>query len=787
VLQGHTAPVLNLRFAHSGYLLATSGWDDTTRLWDGVSGEALAVAPVAFKGGFAPDDRRLAFLAGDKVGVWDVDVALECRTLHPEMLGNRSEKQAAAWVLAADVSPDGKLVATGDGSGVHLWDADSGRELAQLQSGPCDTVLFHPDGKSLVITGDSGLDRWPIRPDLDGGAEGLRIGPPELMWATRVRPWPRATWLTDRRTLAVTDIENARVLLIDTSHPHPAWSRMTALDVGERRDMTTPAVSPDGRWLAVGGFKTSEIRIWDLRQRRLERFLRPKDPLGIVTFFVGFSPDGRWLVSCCRATGASNGYHFWRVGTWEQDFRIDQEHNGSAFYRPAFTSDGRLMALGIAPDQILLADGATGRELARLTTLQPMTPTPIVFTPDGTKLIAITNQRTVLVWDLRRIRDHLAQLGLDWDVPPYPAAPDSRNALESALPPRTVRVVGERLAPQARRAAEFAEMNRRLAANLDDAEALIHRGWLFIQQKKWPEAVADFEHRLRLLPGDCDATRLLAESYVETGQLAGALSAFSRLLQRTPEDYEARFQRGLVALALAQPALAADDFDRVLAHEPGRDGARYPRAQALSRLGRHREALADVDKLIPKDPNNDALYNLRGLVREALGDRERARADREKFVSLLPTNVDELNNRAWTLATGPVIERDLERAVAWARRAVALDPGSQRTLNTLGVALYRAGQYAEAISVLERNLAAGKGEFDAYDLFSLAMAHHQLGHRRQARDSYNRAVRRLEKQKSLPDSQTRELAAFRAEAEALLADSADDLPVDVFARPPEKP
>ena len=336
----------------------------------------------------------------------------------------------------------------------------------------------------------------------------------------------------------------------------------------------------------------------------------------------------------------------------------------------------------------------------------------------------------MLVWDLRRIRDQLAPMGLDWDAPPYPTAPDSRDAPGPVPPPRPVRVVGEVIEPQARRAAELAEMNRRLAAKPDDAEALIHRGWLFTQQKKWPEAIADLEHLLRLRPGDSDACWLLGEAYQETGNLAGALAAFSRLLERAPEDHEARFQRGLVALALAQPDLAADDFSRVLAAEPDLDRARYRRAQALIRLGRHREALADLDILIPKDPDDDALYDLRGIVREALGDHEQARADREKASSLLPKDPMALNDRAWTDATGPIAQRDPERAVALARRAVALAPGEQLTLNTLGVALYRAGQYAEAISVLERSLAAGKGEFDAFDLFFLAMAHHQLGHRR---------------------------------------------------------
>ena len=92
------------------------------------------------------------------------------------------------------------------------------------------------------------------------------------------------------------------------------------------------------------------------------------------------------------------------------------------------------MALGIAPDQVLLADAATGRELARLTTLQPVTPTPLAFSPDGTKLVARTDQKTVLVWDLRRIRDQLAPLGLDWDAPPYPTAPDCERRYRSDAP-----------------------------------------------------------------------------------------------------------------------------------------------------------------------------------------------------------------------------------------------------------------------------------------------------------------------------------------------------------------
>jgi serine/threonine protein kinase/WD40 repeat protein/tetratricopeptide (TPR) repeat protein len=780
VLQGHTSKITGAQFAHAGHLLATSSSDGTTRLWNGASGEPLAMAPGNLCGSFAPDDRRLAFVMTGQVGVWEVALAQECRTLHPGPPGDRFEMGENTGVTAADVSPDGRLVATADGGGVHLWEADTGHELAQLKAGNCDTVLFHPGGQRLISSSSSGLYSWPIRPDSDRGPEAICIGPPELLRECAGTLWTKATWMPDHRTLALLDNANARVLLIDSSHPRPPWSPATAFHSGENHRMTSVAVSPDGRWLAVGGWREDGIRVWDVRRRRLERILRPKEPKGDLSFFVGFSPDGRTLASSTGSPAAS--YHFWRVGTWDLVLCIDQERNGTAFYRPAFTSDGRLMALGIAPDQVLLADAAAGRELARLTTLQPVTPTPLAFSPDGTKLIAGTNQKTVLVWNLRQIRHQLTLRGLDWNALPYQPAPDSSRALGPMPPHRPVRVAGEVIEPRARHAAELAELNRQHAARPDDAQTLIHRGWLLSQQQKWPEAIADLEHLLGLCPGHRDACLLLAEAYQEAGKFASALAAFGRLLEQTPDDFDARFQRGLLALALGQPDRATEDFGHILAAEPDLDHARYRRAQALVRLNRHHEALEDLEILIAREPPDYAVYQLRGTVREALGDHEQARADRERASASLPNDPRALNNRAWILAAGPIVQRDPDRAVALARRAVALAPGQQTSLNTLGVALYRAGQHAEAISVLEQSRAAAKGELETFDLFFLAMAHQKLGHASEARACFHRAVQWWSEHKNLPAVYLPQLTAFRDEAEELLAGCHAELPAEVFAR-----
>jgi hypothetical protein len=104
-------------------------------------------------------------------------------------------------------------------------------------------------------------------------------------------------------------------------------------------------------------------------------------------------------------------------------------------------------------------------------------------------------------------------------------------------------------------------------------------------------------------------------------------------------------------------------------------------------------------------------------------------------------------------------------------------------LNSLGVALYRAGRYAEAIATLEKSLAAGLGRSDGFDLFFLSMAHHRLGHRELAGACYKQAVLWLCDRRNLTEQELQELTAFRAEAEAVLACSECELPTNVFAGP----
>jgi tetratricopeptide (TPR) repeat protein len=254
-------------------------------------------------------------------------------------------------------------------------------------------------------------------------------------------------------------------------------------------------------------------------------------------------------------------------------------------------------------------------------------------------------------------------------------------------------------------------------------------------------------------------------------------------LRRTVELYNSHLEQYTV------PAeeLIARHTGRLKAHPYDPDSL-HQRGHALLRSGRFEQALADFAGASARRPLDAHLRAYRGVClfnlqryALALDQLETAfQADPETVRAI--SNLQPLvNNRAWELATGAGPRRDPALAARLAAFAVALSPDESVSLNTLGVALYRAGQYAEAIATLERSLAASKGESDAFDLFFLAMTRRQLGQIARARADFESAVQWRRNHSNLPAQWSAELDAFQAEAEAALTTPADELPPDVWA------
>jgi hypothetical protein len=108
------------------------------------------------------------------------------------------------------------------------------------------------------------------------------------------------------------------------------------------------------------------------------------------------------------------------------------------------------------------------------------------------------------------------------------------------------------------------------------------------------------------------------------------------------------------------------------------------------------------------------------------------------------------------------------RLAALAQRNATKHPNNGDYLESYGAALYRAGHYREAVEQLNRAVAKKGAGGSVWQQCFLALAHHRLGNKTQARRWLQKAVRQIEKAKGPSWETWLQYSLLRAEAEAVL-------------------
>jgi eukaryotic-like serine/threonine-protein kinase len=163
-----------------------------------------------------------------------------------------------------------------------------------------------------------------------------------------------------------------------------------------------------------------------------------------------------------------------------------------------------------------------------------------------------------------------------------------------------------------------------------------------------------------------------------------------------------------------------------------------------------------------------------------LGQWRLAVIDYRASLARQPDVASAANNLSWCLASMPG-RGDPDEAVRWAQKAVDLVPNNPHNRNTLGVALYRAGRFAEAAILLDRNIAQDAAT-SGYDWVFLAMCKQRLGQAGLARHALARARQWRDLQNQSSPLFSAEFDSLLQEAQGLVDESLPDFPADVFGR-----
>ncbi|MCO6044071.1 protein kinase [Aeoliella sp. ICT_H6.2] len=333
---------------------------------------------------------------------------------------------------------------------------------------------------------------------------------------------------------------------------------------------------------------------------------------------------------------------------------------------------------------------------------------------------------------------------------------------------------------------------------------------------RWLQFREDFPH-LKMNPWEeGHSHHWLASNLMKIGEYEEAeqhlrLSRDIRqqLLDRFPNDAWARARLGHVEIYLAQALLhrgaapeaeqnlrsaieglgrLKDDFPDVDLYRKHMSLALRVLAEVLIAQGRLEEAEdAYLGKIAQqtKRPGDDAIakretawtfYDL-GLLQHYQGKTQAAadsfRLAFEGFESALSkspgTSHQDLAKSAlrWTRVACPMSPfRAAETSITYSNEALQRAPESPDYWNSLGIGHYRAGDFDEAITALDRSIEFG-GEDDMSNYYFLAMAHWRRGEQDEARQSYGRGVEKQEAA-GITTLSNLELASFRREAEEVL-------------------
>jgi tetratricopeptide (TPR) repeat protein len=175
----------------------------------------------------------------------------------------------------------------------------------------------------------------------------------------------------------------------------------------------------------------------------------------------------------------------------------------------------------------------------------------------------------------------------------------------------------------------------------------------------------------------------------------------------------------------------------------------------------------------------DRLLWREGVLAALRKDPTLSAADREFARQVVQTHQEDagaLNEAAWKVVKTRDAGRDAYAlALRQAEAAVRLDPGTWAPLNTLGVAQYRLGRYADALATLTKSekLNIAQVGIQPADLAFLAMAQHHLGQKEKAQASLER-LREIMKQPRWAKNE--EAQGFLREAEALMKEKPAEQP-----------
>jgi serine/threonine-protein kinase len=317
----------------------------------------------------------------------------------------------------------------------------------------------------------------------------------------------------------------------------------------------------------------------------------------------------------------------------------------------------------------------------------------------------------------------------------------------------------------------IAEYQEAIRLRPDNAYTRDNLGLALLFQGKYDQAIQEFRAAIQLQPD-------LANPHHNLGCIlcdqkhdySAAAAEFREAIRLQPDFASSHHSIGNVLRAQGKVDEAIAEEREAVRLKPDKALFHYNLGWDLQSQGKLEEAIAEYKEAIRLSPDySDAIVRLYDLLKSQ-GKVDEAITTYKEAVRLRPDNGDYHSVLAWALVLFPGRPRHhYEEGLVHARKAVELAPNDGGFTNTLALAEYRVGHWAESIAASERSMALRNGSGPS-DWFFLTMALWQKGEKDKARKWFDKAVAWTKEK----DPKNSELRQFWTEAAELMGQPGPD-------------
>ncbi len=264
------------------------------------------------------------------------------------------------------------------------------------------------------------------------------------------------------------------------------------------------------------------------------------------------------------------------------------------------------------------------------------------------------------------------------------------------------------------------------------------------QSKRFDEAEAEYESLMKRFPEERNPQTMLelARLRLEAHREAAAIPLLRDVLKQAPNDPGVLFNLATAlartgkldeGVALVKDSLKADpanaDLIRVL-------------MMIYMQAGKNQEMIDYLKAVVEKFPNNEEVVRLArsnlSIAYTNLGDYAKGEAELEILFAKTPDDPGVNNDLGYLYAEQG---KNLEKAEAMIRKAVADEPENSAYLDSLGWVLFKRGKAKEAIDPLKKAIDHLEGRDDATIPEHLGDAYFEVKDRAKAKEYWEKAER----------------------------------------------